>query len=124
MRRLAKIYLIFFGVYHLSHILSLLSLYEFMTDAPHFLSFWEWHLILLLVYGIMPIIAVLINHPVLLVFVTLTCLVGFFIEVFKVFEWITDGYYLLASLDLLASLSSSILIKARRVDSSRKLHVT
>ncbi|MCD6469223.1 hypothetical protein J7L29_00280 [Candidatus Bathyarchaeota archaeon] len=124
MRRLAKIYLIFFGVYHLSHILSLLGLYEFMTAAPYFLSFWEWHLILLLVYGIIPIIAVLINHPVLLVFVTLTCLVGFFIEVFKVFEWITDGYYLLASLDLLASLSSSILIKAKRVDSSRKLHVT
>jgi len=123
MKKLAKIYLLFFGVYHLFHIMPLLGLYEFMVSAPDFLNFWEWHLILLLVYGFMPIIAVLINHSALFILVALACLAGFFIEFFELFKWTTNSYYILAFLDFLASVSSFTLAKNNRANSNRTSRV-
>lgn len=77
---LAKVYIGFFGLIHFSHVISLLGLNETMVNAPPFLTFWWWHAILFLVYGVLPIITVLIDNEKSYLIVTGVSLVGILTE--------------------------------------------
>ena len=97
---LAKWYLVFFGLYHCSHLLSLLGLYESIAAAPPILSIWWWHLVLLLIYGALPIVHVYRGNEYTRVAVIVTCTAGILVEMVKVFTWTWDIYtmYLILSL--------------------------
>ena len=101
--RLTDYYLVFFGLYHLPHIFSLIGIYESIIHAPPQLSIWEWHLVLMLVYGVIPIVAALTKNKYLYVFIAVFSFIGVFIELWHVFSWTFDFYIILAFLDLLAT---------------------
>ena len=108
---LAKKYLIFFGVYHLSHLLSLIGVYESIAEAPPILSIWWWHLVLLLVYGALPIVHVYRGNEYTRLAVIITCTAGILVEMFKVFTWTGDIYMLylvLALMDFFAAAAAVI----------------
>ncbi len=106
--RLTDYYLVFFGLYHLPHIFSLIGIYESIIHAPPQLSIWEWHLVLLLVYGVIPIVAALTKYKYLYVLTAVSSFIGVFIEFGHVFSWTFDFYVILALLDLLATLACII----------------
>ncbi|MEM2029274.1 MAG: hypothetical protein QXS05_07865, partial [Candidatus Bathyarchaeia archaeon] len=97
--KLHKVYLVFFGAYHIPHLLPMFGLYEFMIGAPGFLPLFWWHLILLFVYGVAPILAVITNRKKLYIFVAISSALGSVIEVLKIFKWTYEFYYALAVLD-------------------------
>jgi len=105
MRDLGNKYLILFGLYHLPHTLSLLGFYETIIDAPPILTIWQWHLVLLLVYGVAPLLVVKTGNRHLSALLTLACLIGATAELLHVFEWSMcpeAAYIILAALDLTA----------------------
>lgn len=81
---LSKIYMIVFGLLNFSHLTSLLGIHETLAHAPPYLSFWWWHAILFLAYGVLPLSAVLIDHEVSSLLVTGVALVGILVESFRV----------------------------------------
>lgn len=96
----------FFGLYHLPHVFSLIGVYETIISAPPQLSLWGWQLVLLLVYGVIPIVAALSRSKWLYIFVAVSSFIGVFIELGQVFTWSFDFYVanlVLAFLDLLAT---------------------
>jgi len=99
---LAKVYTVFFGLIYFSHILSLLGINETIAGAPPHFSIWWWHLILFLIYGVFPIITVLIDNEKSYLMVAGFSLVGIFVEAFKVFTRITDFYFIFALVDIFA----------------------
>jgi len=105
MRDLGNKYLILFGLYHLPHTLSLLGLYETIIDAPPILTIWQWHLVLLLVYGVAPLLVTKTGNRPLSSLLALACLIGAAAELLHVFEWSMcseTAYIILAVLDLIA----------------------
>jgi hypothetical protein len=77
-----------------------------MVSAPPYLSFSWWHIILSLVYGVLPIIAVLIGNKKTFLIVTGVSLIGILMEAFKVFIWVTDLRFMFALLNSLAAVLS------------------
>jgi len=106
--KLTDKYLILFGLYHIPHVFSLIGLYESITHAPSQLSVWEWHLVLMLVYGIIPIVAALTKHKYLYILTAVSSFIGIFIELTNVFSWTFDLYIVLAFFDLLATVACLI----------------
>lgn len=109
---LAKVYIVFFGFIHFSHVISflgILGINETMVSAPPFLTFWLWHVILFIVYGMLPIITVSIDNEKSYLILTGVSLVGILVEAFRVFTWAMDFYFILALLDSLAAILSLIL---------------
>jgi len=109
---LAKVYIVFFGFIHFSHVISflgILGINETMVSAPLFLTFWLWHVILFIVYGVLPIITVSIDNEKSYLILTGVSLVGILVEAFRVFTWAMDFYFILALLDSLAAILSIIL---------------
>lgn len=105
MHDLGNKFLIIFGLYHLPHILSLLGIYESIIYAPPTLTVWQWHIVLLLVYGVTPLIVVKTENKPLSALLALACLIGAATEALHVFKWSIDveiAYYILAALDLTA----------------------
>jgi len=104
MRDIGNKYLILFGLYHLPHTLSLLGLYETIIDAPQILTIWQWHLVLLLVYGVTPLLVAKTSNRPLSALLALACLIGATAELLHVFEWSMCpevAYIILAFLDLI-----------------------
>ena len=99
---LAKVYLVLFGLINLNQVISLLGFYETLTSAPPYLSFVGWHIILFLVYGVLPIITVIINNDKSWLIVTGVSLIGVLIEAVNVFTWITNLSFIFALLNSLA----------------------
>ena len=109
---LAKIYILVFGFLHFGHVISflgILGINETMVNAPPYLTFWWWHVILFLVYGVLPIITVSIDNEKSYLILTGVSLVGILVEAFRVFTWAMDFYFILALLDSLAAILSIIL---------------
>ena len=109
--RLARGYLAFFGALHLPHLLSLLGLYETIAEAPPILSLWWWHIVLLLVYGALPILYAVRGGETTRIAVMVACTAGVLVEAFRVFTWTNDGYWVylvLAALDFLAAAAAII----------------
>ena len=101
MTTLSQRYLILFGAIHyLAHILPLIGAYETIAEAPSILPVWWWHLILLLVYGMLPVIYACIGGEYTRIAVVVTCTAGILVEMFKIFTWTWDIYtlYLILSL--------------------------
>jgi len=106
---LAKLYLVFFGFINLFHVASLLSFNETMANAPPYLNFLGWHIILSLVYGVFPIITVLIDNEKSYIVLTAVSLIGVLIEALNVFTWVTNLSFMYAFLNSLAAILSSYL---------------
>lgn len=106
---LAKVYLVLFGLIHFYHVFSIIGIHETIVSAPSYLSFWWWHIILLLVYGVLPIISVLIGNEKSCLIVTGVSLVGLLMETFGTFTWITNFHFTFALLDSLAVILSLFL---------------
>ena len=106
---LAKLYIFLFSLTHLDNVISLLGINENLASAPHYLSFWGWHIVLLLVYLVFPVLTVLLDNYALYTTMTGVSLVGILLRAFRVFTWITDLYLVLVPLYALASLLSLIL---------------
>ena len=95
---LAKLYILFFGLIHLDNVASLLGINENMVSAPPYLSFWGWHLILLLVYLVFPMLTVMIDNYALYTTIAGVSLVGILIRALGVFVWTTDLHFVLVPL--------------------------
>lgn len=106
---LAKIYIVFFGLVHFDHVVSLLGINETMVSAPPYLNFWWWHFILFLVYGALPLIAILIDNEKSCLAVTGISLIGILMGVLNMFPRIMDFYLIFAFLDSLATIFSLFL---------------
>ena len=109
--RLTRGYLAFFGVLHLPHLLSLLGLYETIAEAPPILSLWWWHIVLLLVYGALPILYAVRGGETTRIAVMVACTAGVLVEAFRVFTWAWDVYWVylgLAVADFLAAAAAII----------------
>jgi hypothetical protein len=59
---IAKAYLLLVSLINFNHVISMLGLTETLVNAPSYLSVWWWHVILVLVYGMLPLGAVLVNN--------------------------------------------------------------
>jgi len=104
----SKIYLIAFGLINFSHLTSLLGIHETLAHAPPYLSFWWWHAILLLVYGVLPLSAVLMDHEISCLLVTGVSLVGILVESFHVLSMLGGLHFVFLFLySLAAALSLS-----------------
>ena len=102
---LARKYLFLFGALHWSHLFSLLGVYETIAEAPRFLPVWWWHMVLFIVYGILPTLYACRGNEYIRVALAASCIAGVLIEGFKVFTWVCDSpwlYLCLGAMDLLA----------------------
>jgi len=106
---LAKIYLLFFGLVHFSHIIPMLGIGETLTNAPPHLTFWWWHLLLLVVYGVAPILAVFMESEKSCLVVTAFSIVGIFTGAFQVFTMAMSLHFIFALLSFLAAVFSLLL---------------
>ena len=108
----SKVYLMVFGVINFSHLASLLGIHETLTHAPSYLSFWWWHAILFLAYGVLPLSAVLIDHEISCLLVTSVSLVGILVESFRVLSMIEGLHFVFLFLySLAAALSLSVAVE-------------
>ena len=82
----AKAYLLLVSLINFNHVFSVLGFTETLVNAPPCFSFWWWHVILVLVYGILPLGAVL----------------GILMESLAVFTMIVDARLVFLLLDTLA----------------------
>jgi hypothetical protein len=106
---LAKIYILFFGLVHFSHIISMLGINEIIISAPPYLTFWWWHLLLLVVYGVVPIIAVLTDNEKSCLVVAGISLIGMFMGAFQVLTMTMSLHFIFAFLNSLAAVFSLLL---------------
>lgn len=108
----SKVYLIVFSVINFSHLTSLLGLQETLVPAPPSLSFWWWHAILLLAYGVVPLSAVLIDHEISCLLVTGVSLVGILLVSFRVLSLVVGLHVVFLFLyTLAAALSLSLAVE-------------
>ena len=105
----AKVYLVLFGLIHFYHIFSIMGIYETIVSAPSYLSFWWWHIILLLVYGVLPIISMLMDNEKSCLIVTGVSMVGILMETSRTFMWITNFHFTFTLLNSLAVILSLFL---------------
>jgi hypothetical protein len=87
----------------------MLGLTETLVSAPSYLSLWWWHVILVLVYGMLPLGAVLINNEKSCLIVTGVFIAGILTESFGVFTMIVDLRLVFLLLDTLAAALSLLL---------------
>jgi len=105
---LAKVYIVFFGLIHFSHIFSLFGILT-LDNAPPYESFWWWNVILSLTCMVLPVIAVLIDNYLLYVSVAAVSVVRILAEAFRLFIWTTDLYLMLAPFYALAAVFCLVL---------------
>jgi succinate-acetate transporter protein len=105
----SKAYLLLVSLINFNHVISMLGLTETLVNAPPYLSFWWWHVILVLVYGMLPISAVLVNNEKSFLIVTGVFIAGIFTESFGVFTMIVDARLIFLLLDTLAVAFSLVL---------------
>jgi hypothetical protein len=105
----AKLYVFLFGLIHLDNVISLLGINENIASAPPYLSFWGWHIVLLLAYLVFPVLTVLVGNYVLYGIVTGLSVVGILVRVLRVFTWVTDFYLILVPVYALAAVLSLVL---------------
>ncbi len=109
---ISKVYLIVFGVINFSHLASLLGIHEILAHAPPYLSFWWWHVLLFMAYGVLPLSAVLIDHEVSCLLVTSVSLVGIVVESFCVISMLGGLHFVFLLLySLAAALSLSVAVE-------------
>ena len=105
---LAKVYIVFFGLIHFSHIFSLFGILSSVSPSLY-ASFWLWNVILSLTCLVLPVIAVLIDNYVLYVSVAGASVVRILAEAFRLFIWTTDFYLMLAPFYALAAVFCLVL---------------
>lgn len=90
----------------------MLGLTETIVNAPSYLSVWWWHVILFLVYGMLPLGAVLVNNEKSWLIVTGVFIAGVLTESFGVFTMVVDVRLVFLLLDTLAAaLSLSLAVE-------------
>jgi hypothetical protein len=97
-----KAYLLLVSLINFNHVISILGFTETLVNAPPHLNFWWWHVILVLVYGILPLSSVLINNEKSFLVVTGVFIVGILTESFGIFTMIVDARLVFLLLDTLA----------------------
>ncbi|MCZ2808241.1 MAG: hypothetical protein O2V44_02685 [Candidatus Bathyarchaeota archaeon] len=105
----AKAYLLLVSLINFNHVISVLGLTETLVSAPSHLSLWWWHVILVLVYGMLPLGAVLVNNEKCCLIVTGVFIAGILTESFGVFTMIVDLRLVFLLLDTLAAALSLLL---------------
>ena len=105
----AKAYLLLVSLINFNHVISMLGFTETLVSAPPYLSFWWWHVILVLVYGILPLGAVLVNNEKSFLVVTGVFIAGILMESLAVFTMIVDAHLVFLLLDTLAVALSLVL---------------
>lgn len=108
LRALAKSYILCLGLANCIHVFSLLGILSAVGPQLS-VNPWWWHLILFLVYMILPFTAILADKYALYSTVAGVSLVRMIAEAFRVFAWSVDLYTMLAPLYALAAISSLIL---------------
>ncbi len=88
----------------------MLGLTETIVNAPSYLSVWWWHAILFIVYGMLPLAAVLVNNEKSCLIVTGVYIAGIFMESLGVFTMIVDLRLVFLLLDALAVMFSLVLV--------------
>jgi len=106
---IAKAYLLLVSLINFNHVISMLGLTETLVHVPPHLSVWWWHVILVLVYGMLPLGAVLINNEKSCLIVTGVFIAGILTESFGVFTMIVDLRLVFLLLDTLAAALSLLL---------------
>ena len=79
---LSKIYLLIFGILNFNHLIPLLGLSEAASIVHPYANLGAWQIVLIAVYGIIPIVAVLLSHEKLFLTVTGASLIGIVMECF------------------------------------------
>jgi hypothetical protein len=97
-----KAYLLLVSLINFNHVISILGFTETLVNAPPHLNFWWWHVILVLVYGILPLSSVLINNEKSFLVVTGVFIAGILTESFGIFTMIVDARLVFLLLDTLA----------------------
>jgi hypothetical protein len=87
----------------------MLGLTETLVNAPSYLSVWWWHVILFLVYGMLPLGAVLVDNEKFCLIVTGVYITGILMESFGVFTMVVDTRLVFLLLDTLAVVFSLVL---------------
>ena len=87
----------------------MLGLTETIVNAPSYLSVWWWHAILFIVYGMLPLAAVLVNNEKSCLIVTGVYITGILTESFGVFTMVVDARFVILLLDVLAVVFSLVL---------------
>jgi hypothetical protein len=105
----AKAYLLLVSLINFNHVFSMLGLTETLVSAPPYLSLWWWQVILVLVYGMLPLGAVLVNNEKSCLIVTGVFIAGILTESFGVFTMIVDLRLVYLLLDILAVALSLVL---------------
>jgi hypothetical protein len=88
----------------------MLGLTETIVNAPSYLSVWWWHAILFIVYGMLPLVAVLVNNEKSCLIVTAVYITGILMESLGVFTMIVDARLVFLLLDALAVIFSLVLV--------------
>ena len=99
---IAKAFLLSFGFIHFDHVLALIGINETMASAPSYLPFSAWHGLFFLVYGVLPIVTVLVNDEKAFVMVAGVALIGVLIEALGVFTWINEFHVVYTLLNFVA----------------------
>jgi len=106
---ISKAYLLLVSLINFNHVISMLGLTETLVSAPSYLSVWWWHVILFLVYGMLPLSAVLVNNEKSCLIVTGVFIAGVLTESFGVFTMVVDVRLVFLLLDTLAAVFSLVL---------------
>ncbi|MEE8322558.1 MAG: hypothetical protein V3R57_02910 [Candidatus Bathyarchaeia archaeon] len=106
---ISKAYLLLVTLFNFNHVISMLGLTETIVNAPSYLSVWWWHAILFIVYGMLPLAAVLVNNEKSCLIVTGVYIAGIFMESLGVFTMIVDARLVILLLDFLAVVFSLVL---------------
>ena len=107
---ISKAYLLLVTLINFNHVISMLGLTETIVNAPSYLSVWWWHAILFIVYGVLPLAAVLVNNEKSCLIVTGVYIAGIFMESLGVFTMIVDARLVFLLLDALAVMFSLVLV--------------
>lgn len=107
--RISKAYLLLVSLINFNHVISMLGLTETLVNAPPYLNVWWWHVILFLVYGMLPLGAVLVNNEKFFLIVTGVYIAGILTESFGVFTMVVDVRLVFLLLDTLAVVFSLVL---------------
>ena len=107
---ISKVYLLLVSLINFNHVVSMLGFTETLVNAPSYLSVWWWHVILFIVYGLLPLAAVLVNNEKSLLVVTGVYVAGILAESLGVFTMIVDARLVFLLLDVLAVVFSLVLV--------------
>jgi hypothetical protein len=77
---LSKIYLLLFGVLNFNHLIPLFGISEAASIVHPYANLGAWQIVLIVVYGLIPIVAVRLSHEMLFLTVTGASLIGIIME--------------------------------------------